>query len=172
MKKISTHDGKVQDGSRAVVQEKSRKNLKLQDLPLFAKALCESFHKRQIVSLVGDLGSGKTELVRHILQTLGVLAPVSSPTYSLIHSYSLKNFKQMKDLKIHHVDLYRVVSPEDLESFGFWDLFLDKKSFIFIEWAQKWSHLFPLDWPQMRIQISPSTHPKARDYFVCHDPLT
>lgn len=82
------------------------------------------------IYLIGDLGAGKTTLVRHVLRGLGCAEKIKSPTYTLIESY-LSNH-----INIHHFDLYRLSDPSELEFIGIREYF-NANSLCFIEWPDK-----------------------------------
>ena len=91
------------------------------------------------VHLSGNLGAGKTTLVRGILQANGWQGPVTSPSYTLCEEYEFRNQLFM------HVDLYRISDSEDIEILDL-DRRMEKQKIIFIEWpenliAKRVSHL-------------------------------
>lgn len=83
-----------------------------------------------LVTLVGELGAGKTTFVGGLLQALGHVGPARSPTYTLIEPYRLAG----RD--VQHCDLYRLRDPEELEDLGLRDL-RGPGSILLIEWPEK-----------------------------------
>ena len=84
----------------------------------------------EVIGLVGDLGAGKTHLVRGILEGLGAGNPAASPTFSLVHEHSDGR------LPVAHFDFYRMKSADEALGMG-WDEYLDSGSVLLVEWADR-----------------------------------
>ena len=96
----------------------------------FATRWAPAFYTGGVLFLRGELGTGKTTFARALLQALGVGQRVKSPTYSLIESYCTD------ELEIHHIDLYRISDPEELEWLGLPDLFIGPNLLV-VEWPER-----------------------------------
>ena len=83
------------------------------------------------IELRGDLGAGKTTLVRHLLKALGVPGRIKSPTYAVVEPYELDS-----GLNIWHFDFYRFNDPDEWEEAGFRELFASR-GLKLAEWAAK-----------------------------------
>lgn len=103
---------------------------------------------KTLILLEGEVGTGKTELVKTLCGLLK-LQDVQSPTFAFHNLYA------NSQIKLHHVDLYRVKNEEDLESTGFWDLFENESDTILIEWSNLISaEAWPWGWRIIRIEIN------------------
>ncbi|AXP82528.1 tRNA threonylcarbamoyladenosine biosynthesis protein TsaE [Mariniflexile rhizosphaerae] len=96
------------------------------DLDTVVKQLLKKL-KTKTILLYGDMGVGKTTLIKKLVKELGSHDEVSSPTFSIVNEYELKNDK------IFHFDLYRIKNLEEAYNFGIED-YLDSNHWILIEW--------------------------------------
>lgn len=99
----------------------------------------------QVITLSGELGAGKTTLVRGMLRGLGFHGRVKSPSYGLVESY------QVAGLEIHHLDLYRLGEPEELDFIGIEDL-IGADSILLIEWPERGTGRLPDSSARIRIE--------------------
>jgi tRNA threonylcarbamoyladenosine biosynthesis protein TsaE len=95
-----------------------------------ARALAAAGGRGLFVTLRGDLGAGKTTLVRGLLEALGVGGVVRSPTYTLVETYALGAGR------VHHLDWYRLGGAEDLDGIGFRDL-QGPGELVIVEWPER-----------------------------------
>ncbi len=91
-----------------------------------------------VIALVGGLGAGKTHWTKGLVAGLGSQAVVTSPTFGLVHEYADGS------LTVHHFDLYRIDSADELLALG-WDEYLDAGGVVVVEWADRFPELLPPD---------------------------
>ena len=108
----------------------------LEDTKNLGQEIAKEILKRKdksafIVFLDGDLGTGKTTLVKEIIFALGIKEKVKSPTCTIIEPYELN------DKNIYHIDLYRINDPTELEIIGLREYLNESEAIIFIEWPEK-----------------------------------
>lgn len=103
--------------------------------PAETQALAEEWGRRarpgSVIGLSGDLGAGKTELVKGLARGLGIAARVHSPTFNLVISYPGGR------LPLHHLDLYRLETPQQIAAAGL-EEFLRPEGVTVVEWAERW----------------------------------
>ncbi|MCF6764989.1 tRNA (adenosine(37)-N6)-threonylcarbamoyltransferase complex ATPase subunit type 1 TsaE [Thiotrichales bacterium 19S3-7] len=112
------------------------KTLDEQAMIAYGMTFAKQLKKGDKIYLYGDLGAGKTTLVKGILRGLGYKGLVKSPTYALVESYELEH------VTAYHFDLYRLGEPEELEWLGIRDYF-NEESICLIEWPQKGGDFLP-----------------------------
>jgi tRNA threonylcarbamoyladenosine biosynthesis protein TsaE len=103
---------------------------------VFGRSLASELSPPLIVLLRGDLGAGKTTLVKGIAEGFGAARAedVTSPTFTLVHEYCGPG------VTLYHIDLYRIDTQRDLETLGLDDL-LTPNSILLIEWGEKFARL-------------------------------
>ncbi|MCC2624764.1 MAG: tRNA ((37)-N6)-threonylcarbamoyltransferase complex ATPase subunit type 1 TsaE [Burkholderiales bacterium] len=112
----------------------------LSDTHTLAGLIAEVIVPNFVITLNGDLGAGKTTLVREILQAMGVTGSIKSPTFTYVEPYHLDY------IDIFHFDLYRFSSADEWLDMGFDEYFINPH-LCFIEWAEKANGLIPeMDW--------------------------
>jgi tRNA threonylcarbamoyladenosine biosynthesis protein TsaE len=103
----------------------------------FGKEFAAKLYGGNVVSLYGDLGSGKTQIVKGICLGLGVTQTVNSPTFIIVNEYSSERFP-----KIFHFDLYRMKTQNEILNMGFLD-YIDSSSIVLIEWPERVEDILP-----------------------------
>ena len=99
-----------------------------------ASTLAHCLTSPSILTFSGDLGAGKTALIRSMLRALGVTSTIKSPTFSVVESY------QISDYLVHHFDLYRMCDETELEAIGVRDYF-SSNAVCCIEWPERAPYL-------------------------------
>ncbi|HWK60702.1 MAG TPA: tRNA (adenosine(37)-N6)-threonylcarbamoyltransferase complex ATPase subunit type 1 TsaE [Eoetvoesiella sp.] len=96
------------------------------------------------IHLKGELGAGKTSLVRALLRACGITGKIKSPSYALLETYKLSN------LYFYHLDFYRLSDPKEWLDAGFRDI-LQKEAVILIEWPEQAGNTLPI--PDLEIRL-------------------
>ena len=101
------------------------------------RELSATLRELRMVILHGDLGAGKTTLVKGIAEGLDAASQddVTSPTFTLIHEY------RGPEVTLYHVDLYRIDSERELATLGLDELFSEEGNLVVIEWGEKFPRL-------------------------------
>jgi tRNA threonylcarbamoyladenosine biosynthesis protein TsaE len=117
---------------------KGQLRLTEKELRHWGEELGRSISPPLVITLTGELGTGKTTLAQSICAGYGVIGEITSPTYSLVHEYSAPRSA------VFHIDLYRLDSPEQLTNLG-WDEIIDSRSLILVEWPERAGNRLPED---------------------------
>jgi tRNA threonylcarbamoyladenosine biosynthesis protein TsaE len=101
------------------------------ELVAWGRAWARALRGGAVVGLSGELGAGKTTLVRAIAEGLGVREPVTSPTFALVHRYGGARGS------VWHVDAYRLHPTDDVRDLGFEEMLADPTGVVLIEWPER-----------------------------------
>lgn len=102
----------------------------LADTQKFAKEFASSLKGSEVITLNGDLGAGKTTFTQFLAKELGIDAPVTSPTFTLMNQYTEGR------LKLYHFDMYRIEDPDELAETGLTEYFGNSDAVCIVEWAE------------------------------------
>jgi tRNA threonylcarbamoyladenosine biosynthesis protein TsaE len=108
----------------------------LTDTRRFAVVFAAMLRNGDVVLLDGEMGAGKTTTTKLIAEAIGVVDDVTSPTYTLVHTYSGGR------LTLHHADLYRLKSTAEIDDLGLEEM-LSAGGVLLIEWGAPAGELFP-----------------------------
>ena len=133
-----------------------------EDTVAFGRALARELRPPAIVLLRGELGAGKTTLVKGIAEGFSAASQddVTSPTFSLVHEY------RGPAATLFHIDLYRVDTQRELETLGLDDLLAEKNAILLIEWADKFSQFSREGNVEITLQRVGETTRKIRADFL------
>ena len=140
---------------------------KIGDWQVLAKNLLAEAAKKRVWAISGDLGSGKTTLVQALCQYLGVRQKVTSPTFTLVHSYTT-----MQEAVVHHLDAYRIKTPKEALEIGI-ESYLTGDHYCFIEWPERITSLLPATYFSIQIEapLSGKRHIRAAHHFTSDEQL-
>lgn len=109
----------------------------LNDLPQVATEFLKLTKGKKQFALYGNMGVGKTTLIKEICHQLGVVQVVTSPTFALINEYTTED-----KVLVYHFDFYRINKLEELFDFGY-EEYLYSTNYCFIEWPEKVEEILP-----------------------------
>ena len=117
------------------------------DLPDVAEAVIEALGRRTVVAFRGEMGAGKTTLIREICDRLGVADTVTSPTFAIINEYKDRGHRP-----VYHFDFYRINRIEEAFDFGYEEYFYSG-DLCLVEWPEKIEQLLPDNTMTVRITV-------------------
>ncbi len=118
------------------------------ELPLVADAILQSLDGRTIVAFYGQMGAGKTTLIREIVALLGSSDVVTSPTFALVNQYSTAEGEP-----VYHFDFYRINRLEEAFDLGYEEYFYSG-DLCLIEWSEKIGELLPEEVMTVTIHVN------------------
>lgn len=124
----------------------------------WSEAFAKDLRSGDVVWLDGELGAGKTQIVRWICAALGAETAALSPTFSLVNHYPAPAFD------IYHLDLYRLNAPEEIEDIDFETFFYPKDAVTLIEWADRAEGYLPSDMIHVAITAMPNEAREVRTW--------
>ena len=122
------------------------KNYSLKDLSLVASELISSVNNKTLL-FYGNMGVGKTTLIKELCKQLKVLDNISSPTFSLVNQYKTKDNKN-----VYHFDFYRIEHEEEALDMGIEEYF-ETNNWCLVEWPENIKNLLPLDAVQIHLSM-------------------
>ena len=118
----------------------------IEELKGAAKQLIEFGDKEKIFLFYGDMGAGKTTLIKSLCECLGVRESVTSPTFSIVNEY------EGEETRIFHFDFYRLKNQSEALDMGYEEYFYSG-NYCFIEWPEKIADLLPPHYIRINIQV-------------------
>jgi len=118
-----------------------------QELPDAAKKLLDYTGKNRLLAFYGEMGAGKTTIIKAICKSLGATDSVTSPTFTLINEYMTTDGNLL-----YHIDFYRIKKPDEVFDFGIEEYF-SSGSYCFMEWPELIEELLPAETVKIRITV-------------------
>lgn len=112
----------------------------------FGKSVARAVEKGAVISLVGDLGAGKTTFTKGVARGLGIMDNVTSPTFTILNEYV------GEEKRLYHFDFYRIEDPDELVELGFEDYFPSTDGLTIVEWVEKAPSVLPKKFYQITFE--------------------
>jgi tRNA threonylcarbamoyladenosine biosynthesis protein TsaE len=125
----------------------------LSQLPQVVEALVEYGQGERVWLFEGQMGAGKTTLIKALCSFLGVQDAVHSPTYTLVNEYVAADKK-----KIYHFDFYRLRHEEEAFDIGYEEYFYAPEGLCLVEWASRIPNLLPNKYLKIAISVEENSH--------------
>lgn len=142
------------------VSKKKTRNLTLETIPLEAQNLSRALGGGEVILLCGPLGAGKTTFTKALAKNLKYKGIVTSPTFTLVQTYTPVKLQKNKSGRIYHLDLYRLGHVKDLEALEVEEFIAEPNSVTLIEWGDKFPKYFDKFHPYVYQFTNPKTHKK------------
>lgn len=115
------------------------------NLKAVAEAILKAYPQERVFGFYGEMGAGKTTLIKQMCNVLGVTDITSSPTFAIVNEYWTEN-----DQPLYHFDFYRIDEPADATRIGF-EEYLYSGNYCFIEWTEKVEEILQDDFVKVTI---------------------
>ena len=112
----------------------------------FGKSVARAVEKGAVISLVGDLGAGKTTFTKGVARGLGIMDNVTSPTFTILNEYV------GEEKRLYHFDFYRIEDDSELVELGFEDYFPSADGLTIVEWVEKAPSVLPKKFYQITFE--------------------
>lgn len=122
----------------------------------YARSFASSLQRNAVVTLIGDLGSGKTQFVKGVCQYFQVHDTVSSPTFVMLHRYAGRD-RRNQELLVYHFDLYKVRTSTEILELGYEEFFRGDGICV-IEWADRLQELTPDNRTEITFSFGSAEH--------------
>ncbi|MDD4848448.1 MAG: tRNA (adenosine(37)-N6)-threonylcarbamoyltransferase complex ATPase subunit type 1 TsaE [Bacteroidales bacterium] len=130
----------------------------LQSIDAVAKEVLQLIGDHRIIAFYGNLGAGKTTLIKALCHQLKVVDIVSSPTFAIINEYRTET-----DEMVYHFDFYRLKKLQEAIDIGV-DEYLDSGNYCFMEWSDRIEEMLPEQY--VRIELEPEENPDWRKLIL------
>ncbi len=134
------------------------------DLPAAARAILSAYPEERVFAFYGEMGAGKTTLIKAFCQELGSVDVVSSPTFSLVNEY-----EDEKGNPVFHFDFYRIKALEELFDMGF-EEYVYSGNYCFLEWPERMSELLPESYVYVSVDVSEKNERIITWFLHLHKP--
>ena len=130
----------------------------IEETKALAAALAPHLQAGDTVVLNGDLGAGKTHFVQGVAKALGIVQPVTSPTFNILLTYECAHPEgdgakaRQTPTALNHFDFYRLEDASELDDIGYWEV-LENGGVTFIEWGDKFPEEMPDDYLEIALTV-------------------
>ena len=123
---------------------------RLDELDTVAHRLLAEGRERSVWLFEGEMGAGKTTLIKALCRALGVVSMVQSPTFSIVNEYTTH-----EGHSVYHFDCYRLRNEAEALDIGIEEYF-DSGDYCFIEWPERIMSLWPITYYQVHLSVDPA----------------
>lgn len=119
----------------------------LDELPIIAEKILNFDSNCRVFTFYGELGSGKTTIIKAICEYLHVVDQTSSPSFNILHEYRTK-----QEEPVYHFDFYRIKKLEEVFDLGF-ESYINGENYCFIEWPEMLDDLLDMKHVKVKIDV-------------------